>query len=114
MKSKIILGGLLLSTAALVSLQSPQITSAESLTNSAEIIVPLSLKVKAHYTNGLPLEAGKEVRLRNLTDGSTEVIKKQVDANGEVVFTEQDGIKKEVNYGIETDGVRNGYTVRYD
>ncbi|EOF02335.1 hypothetical protein SA3_00579, partial [Enterococcus faecalis EnGen0112] len=24
------------------------------------------------------------------------------------------GIKKEVNYGIETDGVRNGYTVRYD
>ncbi|EOE90368.1 hypothetical protein S9U_00566, partial [Enterococcus faecalis EnGen0095] len=38
----------------------------------------------------------------------------QVDANGEVVFTEQDGIKKEVNYGIETDGVRNGYTVRYD
>ena len=44
MKSKIILGGLLLSTAALVSLQSPQITSAESLTNSAEIIVPLSLK----------------------------------------------------------------------
>ncbi|EOG89113.1 hypothetical protein SOY_00680, partial [Enterococcus faecalis EnGen0210] len=22
---------------------------------------------------------------------------------GEVVFTEQDGIKKEVNYGIETD-----------
>ena len=114
MKSKIILGGLLLSTAALVSLQSPQITSAESLTNSAEIIVPLSLKVKAHYTNGLPLEAGKEVRLRNLTDGSTEVLKKQVDANGEVVFTEQDGIKKEVNYGIETDGVRNGYTVRYD
>ncbi|HAP4629798.1 TPA: hypothetical protein IUW69_002791, partial [Enterococcus faecalis] len=114
MKSKIILGGLLLSTAALVSLQSPQITSAESLTNSAEIIVPLSLKVKAHYTNGLPLEAGKEVRLRNLTDGSTEVLKKQVDANGEVVFTEQDGMKKEVNYGIETDGVRNGYTVRYD
>ncbi|MGH2335523.1 hypothetical protein ACQ1ZS_15825, partial [Enterococcus faecalis] len=43
-----------------------------------------------------------------------EVIKKQVDANGEVVFTEQDGIKKEENYGIETDGVRNGYTVRYD
>ncbi|WP_244322416.1 LPXTG cell wall anchor domain-containing protein, partial [Enterococcus faecalis] len=42
------------------------------------------------------------------------VLKKQVDANGEVVFTEQDGIKKEVNYGIETDGVRNGYTVRYD
>ncbi|WP_458103354.1 LPXTG cell wall anchor domain-containing protein [Enterococcus faecalis] len=114
MKSKIILGGLLLSTAALVSLQSPQITSAESLTNSAEIIVPLSLKVKAHYTNGLALEAGKEVRLRNLTDGSTEVLKKQVDANGEVVFTEQDGMKKEVNYGIETDGVRNGYTVRYD
>ncbi|HII3940156.1 TPA: LPXTG cell wall anchor domain-containing protein, partial [Enterococcus faecium] len=58
--------------------------------------------------------AGKEVRLRNLTDGSTEVLKKQVDANGEVTFTEQDGIKKEVNYGIETDGVRNGYTVRYD
>ena len=56
--------------------------------------LPLSLKVKAHYTNGLPLEAGKEVRLRNLTDGSTEVIKKQVDANGEVVFTEQDGIKR--------------------
>ncbi|MGT9216558.1 LPXTG cell wall anchor domain-containing protein, partial [Enterococcus faecalis] len=75
---------------------------------------PLSLKVKAHYTNGLPLEAGKEVRLRNLTDGSTEVLKKQVDANGEVTFTEQDGIKKEVNYSIETDGVRNGYTVRYD
>ncbi|GMS55348.1 MULTISPECIES: LPXTG cell wall anchor domain-containing protein [Enterococcus] len=114
MKSKIILGGLLLSTATLVSLQSPQITSAESLTNSAEIIVPLNLKVKAHYTNGLPLEAGKEVRLRNLTDGSTEVLKKQVDANGEVTFTEQDGIKKEVNYSIETDGVRNGYTVRYD
>ncbi|MCX3918674.1 hypothetical protein NMD67_15720, partial [Enterococcus faecium] len=66
MKSKIILGGLLLSTTAFVSLQSPQITSAESLTNSAEIIVPLNLKVKAHYTNGLPLEAGKEVRLRNL------------------------------------------------
>ena len=56
--------------------------------------LPLSLKVKAHYTNGLPLEAGKEVRLRNLTDGSTEVLKKQVDANGEVVFTEQDGIKR--------------------
>ena len=63
MKSKIILGGLLLSTAALVSLQSPQITSAESLTNSAEIIVPLSLKVKAHYTNGLPLE-GKRSTLK--------------------------------------------------
>ncbi|MFS1350692.1 hypothetical protein ACLZX5_04025 [Enterococcus faecium] len=56
--------------------------------------LPLSLKVKAHYTNGLPLEVGKEVRLRNLTDGSTEVLKKQVDANGEVIFTEQDGIKR--------------------
>ncbi|MGH2202232.1 hypothetical protein ACQ1ZM_15930, partial [Enterococcus faecalis] len=29
------------------------------------------------------------------------------------MFTEQDCIKKEVNYGIETDGVRNRYTVRY-
>ncbi|MGH2123355.1 hypothetical protein ACQ10H_16230, partial [Enterococcus faecalis] len=59
------------------------------------------------------VESAKEVRLRHLTGGSTEVLKKHVDANGEVVFTDQDGIKKEVNYGIEPYGVRNGYTVRY-
>ena len=112
MKSKIILGGLLLSTAALVSLQSPQITSAESLTNSAEIIVPLSLKVKAHYTKGGPREAGKEGRGRKGTEGATEGRKKQGDANGEGGGTEQEGRKKEGKEGRETEGGRKGETGR--
>ena len=74
---------------------------------------PLVLNVTAHYTNGLPVTEGTEIKLRNLSEGSTQVISKTADANGMVTFTEADGLKKTDNYSIETPGVKYGYTVRY-
>lgn len=75
--------------------------------------LPLVIKVKVKYTNGLPVEEGTEVRLRNLTAGSSEVFKKTADKDGMVTFTEDEGIKKGVSYSLETDGNHKGKTIRY-
>lgn len=76
--------------------------------------LPLTYTVNARYTNGLPLSEGTEVKLRNLTDGSTEVLIKKVNSQGSVTFTEADGLKKGVNYSVEVPGLATGYSIRYD
>ncbi len=62
----------------------------------------------------MPLSEGTEIKLRNLTDGSTEVLTKKVNNQGIVTFTEADGLKKGVNYSVEVPGLTTGYSIRYD
>ena len=75
-----------------------------------EASLPLTFTGSFVYTNGLPVKEGTEVRLRNTADGT--VITKKTDANGQVTFTEADGIKKSNNYSVETAGYNFGYTFR--
>lgn len=117
MTKKLLVHGTLL-TGALMGLAFSQAANLQTV-HAAETSVaasstkPLTFKGTFRYTNGLPVKAGTPVNLRNLKDGTT-VLTKKTDANGQVVFTEADGLKKGVNYSVETAGYRYGYTFRSD
>ena len=82
---------------------------------SAAIIEPkadeqLSFQVVLRYTNGLPVPAGTTVQLRNLSTDLNQVLTKTTDANGTVLFTQADGLQKNVSYSVESPLLTTGFT----
>lgn len=73
---------------------------------------PLQVELELHYKDGKKLAKGTRLTFRDLK--SDQSFSKTLEEDGQLTLLESDGLKKEVNYGIEVDGTNIGYTFRYD
>lgn len=71
MKSKLLLASLMVSGAILVGTNQNSIVKADDLSSTTEVNSGVSFTGVFYYTNGLPIESGSYVQLKNQANNKT-------------------------------------------